>query len=118
MQNFCDKAAKIHKKKLNFENTSSFAKSDLSTSPNDGLTQNINIDLRTSRRHQKFIDLLENTFSNINIFLLKHKIVWKLKMLFIKHLLKYRKRNYFYGIIKLQILSYQSIRIPQGLLSN
>ena len=30
----------------------SFSKRDLSTSQIDGLTQNINIDLRTARRHQ------------------------------------------------------------------
>ena len=38
------KIAKIHQNRLNFEN--------LSPSPIDGLTQTMNIDLRTTRRHQ------------------------------------------------------------------
>jgi len=51
MQNFSEKIAEIHQKRLTFENTDSFSKRDLSASPIDGLTQNINIDLRTSRTH-------------------------------------------------------------------
>ena len=53
MQNFSEKVAKIQQKKnqiLRIPN--SFSKKDLSASPIDGLTQNINIDLRTTRRHQ------------------------------------------------------------------
>jgi len=53
MLNFSEKVAKIHQKSINFENTRLiFKKRDLSASPIDGLTQNINIDLRTTKRHQ------------------------------------------------------------------
>ena len=43
----------------------SFSKRDLSANSNDGLTQNINIDLRTTRRHQTFC---ENFLFPKNIF--------------------------------------------------
>ena len=39
----------------NFEKKTKFLKRDLSASPIDGLTQNINIDLRMTRRHQKIL---------------------------------------------------------------
>ena len=44
MQNFSEKIAKIHQKRLNFENTRLLFKEGF----NDGLKQNINIDLRTT----------------------------------------------------------------------
>jgi len=44
MQNLSKKNAKIHQKRLNFENTRLILKKDLSASPIDGLKQNINID--------------------------------------------------------------------------
>ena len=43
----------------------SFSKRDLSASPNDGLPQNVKIDLRTTRRHRKF---RENFVFRENIF--------------------------------------------------
>ena len=50
MQNFSEKSAKIHQKRLNFESTRLiFKEGYLSASPIDALTQNINIDLRTTR---------------------------------------------------------------------
>ena len=53
MQKFKEKVAKIHQKRRNFENIQDlFSKRDLFASPIDGLTQNINIVLRTTRRHQ------------------------------------------------------------------
>ena len=51
MQNFGEKVAKIHQKRLKFENTRLISKRYLSASPIDGLTQTINIDLKTTRRH-------------------------------------------------------------------
>jgi len=44
MQNFSEKIAKIHQKRLNFENTRLLFKEGFI----DGLKQNINIDLRTT----------------------------------------------------------------------
>ena len=44
MQNFSEKIAKIHQKRLNFENTRLLFKERFI----DGLKQNINIDLRTT----------------------------------------------------------------------
>ena len=50
MQYFSEKSAKIHQKRLNFESTRLiFKEGYLSASPIDALTQNINIDLRTTR---------------------------------------------------------------------
>ena len=56
--NFLKLKQSFSKKRLNFEITNSFSKRDLSASPIDGLTQNINIDLRTIRRHQTFREII------------------------------------------------------------
>ena len=48
MQESCENSSK----RLNFEITRLISKWDKDASPIDGLTQNINIDLGTTRRHQ------------------------------------------------------------------
>ena len=65
--NFFKLKQSFSKKRLNFENTNSFSKRDLSASPIDGLTQNINIDLRMTRSYQIFRDIFaffENVFAS------------------------------------------------------
>ena len=49
---FCEKVAKINQKRLNFVNTRLIFKEGLSASSIDGLKQNINLDSRTTRKHQ------------------------------------------------------------------
>ena len=72
IQNFSKKIAKIHQKRLHFENTRHiFNEGFICEYPTDGLTQIINLIYERQGDIWQFIDSYENTFSTVQIFLHK-----------------------------------------------
>ena len=83
------KLRKFIKKDFILRIQDSFLKRDLFTSPMNGLSQNINIDLRTTRRHQIFREIFalfifaKNLRNATKFFFGKRFVRWKRSFIFL-----------------------------------